>query len=97
MLVASANMSRSYHITKGEAAKRLATEGDIGGVLNFAEKKTLKKVVRKFRSIYATIHPSDKPSNKLRGSVAQRATKILTEGDLEKAEKAIARKGGRHG
>ena len=71
-------MSRSYHITKREAAKRLATEGDVGAVVKYVEKRKLKKVVKKFRGIYKVIHPSDKTPNKLRGSVAHRAMKLIT-------------------
>jgi len=77
-------MSRSHHITKREAAKRLATEGDVGAVAKYAEKRNLKKVVKKFRWVYAVIHPSDKTPNKLRGSVAQRATKLVTKPKSEK-------------
>ncbi len=81
-------MSRSYHITKREPARRLATEGDVGAVVKYAERRNLKKVVKKFRAVYAVIHPSDKTPNKLRGSVAQRAMKFVTR---PKAEKVVTR------
>lgn len=85
-------MSRSYHITKRAAARRFATEGDVEALVDFAEKETLKQVVKKFRGIYAVIHPSDKVPNKLRGSVAQKAMKILTEGNDAQAKNMVAGK-----
>jgi len=45
-------------------------EGDVRGVVKYAEKRNVKKAVKKYRGVYATIHPSDKKPNKLRGSVA---------------------------
>jgi len=81
-------MSRSYHITKREAARRLATEGDVGAVVKYAEKRNLKKVVKEFRRVYAVIHPSDKTPNKLKGSVAQRAMKLVMK---PKAGKVVMR------
>ena len=66
-------MARSYHVTKKEAAKRLA-QGDAMPTVQFAEKRNLKKVHKKFRKIYAAIHPSEKPAG-LRNSVTQSALK----------------------
>lgn len=66
-------MSRSHHITKKQAVKRYLSDGDTEGILHCHEKQTVKRVVRKFRPIYDEIHPSAKPDNKLRGSVAHRA------------------------
>ncbi len=60
--------------------------------MSFAEKKALKQVVKTFRGIYAVIHPSDKVPNKLRGSVAQKAMKILAKGNDAQAENIVAEK-----
>ncbi len=68
-------MSRSYHITKAQAVKRYLLDGDSEAVQDSWQKQTVKKAVRKFRPVYDQIHPSAKPTNKLRGSVAHRAVR----------------------
>ncbi len=68
-------MSRSYHITKAQAARRYLLDGDSEAVQDCWQKQTVKKAVRKFRQIYDEIHPSAKPTNKLRGSVTHRAVR----------------------
>jgi len=76
-------MSRSHHITKAQAVKRYLADADTEAMLKCYEKQTVKKVVRKFRPVYKTIHPSEKTDSKLRGSVAHRAARSLLKATLE--------------
>lgn len=83
-------MSRSHHITKGEAARILATEADAEGVVRYQEKRAVKKGVKKFRGIYALIHPSAKSPNKLKNKVIHQTVK-----DFMKAkQQSIAKRKG---
>jgi hypothetical protein len=66
-------MSRSYHITKNEAAKRFV-QGDPAAVVQYAEKRDVKKTHKKYRKVYRVIHASSK-TPRLRNSVARSAVK----------------------
>ena len=74
-------MSRSYHITKKEAAKRFA-KGDVGAVVRYAEKRNVKKSHKKYRKTYSVIHPSEK-SPDLRNSVTRSSVKRVMKGTNE--------------
>jgi hypothetical protein len=75
-------LARSYHITKKEAVRRFG-QGDPMSVVQYAEKRDLKKFHKIFRAVYATIHPSEKPGG-LRNSVTRSAIKTSSKASIKK-------------
>jgi hypothetical protein len=80
-------MSRSYHITKKQAAQR-AKEGDMSAVANYIEKSNLKAEHKRFRKVYRTIRPDAKSQTaRLRNSVSQSLIKEISKKNREEIEK----------